>query len=44
MTITEGGGQVLFHTEDIDLVTRVIEGKYPDISTSSHTIAAHAPS
>ncbi len=31
MTITEGGGQVLFHTEDIDLVTRVIEGKYPDI-------------
>jgi DNA polymerase III subunit beta len=31
MTITPGGGQVLFHTEDIDLVTRVIDGKYPDI-------------
>jgi DNA polymerase-3 subunit beta len=31
MTITEGGSQVLFHTEDIDLVTRVIDGKYPDI-------------
>jgi DNA polymerase-3 subunit beta len=31
MTITEGGSQVLFHTEDVDLVTRVIDGKYPDI-------------
>ena len=31
MTMTAGGGQVLFHTEDIDLVSRVIDGKYPDI-------------
>jgi DNA polymerase-3 subunit beta len=31
MTMTPGGSQVLFHTEDIDLVTRVLDGKYPDI-------------
>lgn len=31
MTVTPGGGQVLFHTEDIDLVSRLIEGKFPDI-------------
>ncbi|GAB4109475.1 MAG: DNA polymerase III subunit beta [Roseiflexaceae bacterium] len=31
MTVTPGGGQVLFHTETIDLVSRLIEGKFPDI-------------
>jgi DNA polymerase III subunit beta len=31
MTVTPGGGQVLFHTESIDLVSRLIEGKFPDI-------------
>lgn len=31
MTITQAGSQVLFHTDDIDLVSRLIDGKYPDI-------------
>jgi DNA polymerase III subunit beta len=31
LTVTPGGGQVLFHTENIDLVSRLIDGKYPDI-------------
>jgi DNA polymerase-3 subunit beta len=31
MTVTPSGGQVLFHTGDIDLVSRLIEGKFPDI-------------
>lgn len=31
MTITPSGGQVLFHTENIDLVSRLIEGKFPDV-------------
>ncbi len=31
VTITPSGGQVLFHTESIDLVSRLIEGRYPDI-------------
>ncbi|HWQ11261.1 MAG TPA: DNA polymerase III subunit beta [Roseiflexaceae bacterium] len=39
LTVTPGGGQVLFHTENIDLVSRLIDGKYPDIERvipSSH--------
>jgi DNA polymerase-3 subunit beta len=31
VTVTPTGGQVLFHTESIDFVSRVIEGNYPDI-------------
>ena len=31
MTVTPTGGQVLFHTESTDLVSRPIEGRYPDI-------------
>src|SRR6185436_3903363 len=31
VTITPSGGQVLFHTESTDLVSRLIEGRYPDI-------------
>ena len=31
VTITPSGGQVLFHTEATDLVSRLIEGRYPDI-------------
>jgi DNA polymerase III subunit beta len=31
VTITPSGGQILFHTESIDLVSRLIEGRYPDI-------------
>jgi DNA polymerase III subunit beta len=30
ITVTPSGGQVLFHTESIDLVSRLIEGKFPD--------------
>jgi len=30
ITITPGGGQVLFHTESTELVSRLIEGKFPD--------------
>lgn len=30
ITITPKGGQVLFHTETVDLVSRLIEGKFPD--------------
>jgi DNA polymerase-3 subunit beta len=29
--VTPGGAQVLFHTESVDLVSRLIDGKYPDI-------------
>ncbi|HRC77578.1 MAG TPA: DNA polymerase III subunit beta, partial [Kouleothrix sp.] len=39
VTITPSGGQVLFHTESTDLVSRLIEGRYPDIERiipSSH--------
>ena len=39
ITITPSGGQVLFHTESTDLVSRLIEGRYPDIERiipSSH--------
>jgi DNA polymerase III subunit beta len=39
LTVTPGGSQVLFHTENIDLVSRLIDGKYPDIERvipSSH--------
>lgn len=31
MTVTPNGGQVLFHTNDSDLVSRLIDGKFPDI-------------
>lgn len=31
LTVTPNGGQVLFHTNDIDLVSRLIDGKFPDI-------------
>jgi DNA polymerase III subunit beta len=31
VTVTPSGGQVLFHTESTDLVSRLIEGRYPDI-------------
>lgn len=31
ITVTPNGGQVLFHTESTDLVSRLIEGRYPDI-------------
>ncbi|MDP9309991.1 MAG: DNA polymerase III subunit beta [Chloroflexota bacterium] len=30
LTITPNGGQVLFHTENVDLVSRLIDGKFPD--------------
>ncbi|MFL5806346.1 MAG: DNA polymerase III subunit beta [Roseiflexaceae bacterium] len=30
VTITPSGGQVLFHTESMDLVSRLIDGKFPD--------------
>jgi DNA polymerase-3 subunit beta len=30
ITVTPGGGQVLFHTETTDLVSRLIDGKFPD--------------
>ncbi len=30
VTVTPGGGQVLFHTEKTELVSRLIEGKFPD--------------
>jgi DNA polymerase-3 subunit beta len=30
VTVTPSGGQVLFHTEQMDLVSRLIEGKFPD--------------
>jgi DNA polymerase-3 subunit beta len=30
ITVTPGGGQVLFHTDTIDVVSRLIDGKFPD--------------
>lgn len=30
VTVTPGGGQVLFHSESMDLVSRLIDGKFPD--------------
>ncbi|KAB8145131.1 DNA polymerase III subunit beta [Chloroflexia bacterium SDU3-3] len=30
VTVTPTGGQILFHTESTDLVSRLIEGKFPD--------------
>lgn len=30
VTVTPTGGQILFHTEATDLVSRLIEGKFPD--------------
>lgn len=31
ITVTPSGGQILFHTESTDLVSRLIDGRYPDI-------------
>jgi DNA polymerase-3 subunit beta len=30
LTVTSSGGQVIFHTDTVDFVSRVIEGKFPD--------------
>jgi DNA polymerase-3 subunit beta len=30
ITVTPGGGQVLFHTDTVDLVSRLIDGNFPD--------------
>ena len=30
ITVTPSGGQVLFHSDNVDLVSRLIEGKFPD--------------
>lgn len=30
ITVTPNGGQVLFHCENVDLVSRLIDGKFPD--------------
>jgi DNA polymerase-3 subunit beta len=30
ITVTPGGGQVLFHTDSAELVSRLIDGKFPD--------------
>jgi DNA polymerase-3 subunit beta len=30
VTMAPSGGQVVFHTESLDLITRVIDGRYPD--------------
>lgn len=30
VTITPSGGQILFHSESMDLVSRLIDGKFPD--------------
>jgi DNA polymerase-3 subunit beta len=30
LTVTPGGGQVLFHTDTVDLVSRLIDGNFPD--------------
>src|SRR3712207_2439105 len=30
ITVTASGGQVLFHTENVDMVSRLIDGKFPD--------------
>lgn len=40
IAVTSGGGQVLFHTESADLVSRLIDGRFPDferIIPSAHT-------
>jgi DNA polymerase-3 subunit beta len=31
ITVTPGGSQVLFHTENTELVSRLIDGKFPDV-------------
>jgi DNA polymerase III subunit beta len=31
VTVTPNGGQILFHSESTDMVSRLIEGRYPDI-------------
>jgi DNA polymerase-3 subunit beta len=31
MIVTPGGGQALFHTSAVDLVSRLIDGKFPDV-------------
>jgi DNA polymerase-3 subunit beta len=30
ITVTPSGGQILFHSENVDLVSRLIDGKFPD--------------
>ena len=30
ITVTPSGGQVLFHSDNVDLVSRLIDGKFPD--------------
>lgn len=30
ITVTSSGGQVLFHSDNVDLVSRLIDGKFPD--------------
>jgi DNA polymerase III subunit beta len=30
ITVTPNGGQVLFHSDNVDLVSRLIDGKFPD--------------
>lgn len=30
ITVTPSGGQVLFHCDNVDLVSRLVDGKYPD--------------
>ncbi|KPV55030.1 DNA polymerase III subunit beta [Kouleothrix aurantiaca] len=41
ITVTPNGGQVLFHTEQAELVSRLIEGRFPEVEriipTSYHT-------
>jgi DNA polymerase-3 subunit beta len=40
ITVTPGGGQVLFHTDTVDLVSRLIDGNFPDferIIPAEHT-------
>lgn len=32
MTVTSGQNQILFHLEDIDLVSQLLEGRFPDLS------------
>jgi DNA polymerase-3 subunit beta len=31
MTITASGGQILFHSGSVDLISRLIDGKFPDL-------------
>jgi DNA polymerase-3 subunit beta len=43
VTPTPSGGQVIFHTVDLEIVSRIIDGVYPDMSRIiPHTYATHA--